>query len=95
MREAREEAGLVIAPADVELVHVVHIVDSPGDLPLLQMVFQASRWKGVPEVLELDKCQAWQWFEPTDLPKQLVPYTRAAIEGITAGRRYTELGWER
>ncbi|GAA2630113.1 hypothetical protein GCM10010425_31200 [Streptomyces spororaveus] len=95
VREAREEAGLVIDPADVKLVHVVHIVDSPDGLPLLQMVFQASRWEGVPEVLELDKCLAWQWFDPSDLPKELVPYTRAAIEGISAGHRYTELGWDR
>ncbi|WP_371589206.1 NUDIX domain-containing protein [Streptomyces virginiae] len=95
VREAREEAGLVIDPADLELVHVVHIIDNPGGLPLLQMVFQASQWKGVPEVREADKCLAWQWFDPSDLPKQLVPYTRAAIEGISAGRRYTELRWDR
>ncbi|WUC84034.1 NUDIX domain-containing protein [Streptomyces sp. NBC_00536] len=95
VREALEEAGLVIDPVDVELVHVVHVVDTPGGQPLMQMVFQASRWEGVPEIRETDKCLAWQWFEPMDLPKQLVPYTRAAIEGITAGRRYTELGWER
>ncbi|WP_323182419.1 MULTISPECIES: NUDIX domain-containing protein [unclassified Streptomyces] len=95
VREAREEAGLVIDPQDVELVHVVHVVDTPGGQPLMQMVFRARRWEGVPELLEPDKCLAWQWWEPTDLPERLVPYTRAAIEGIMAGRSYTELGWKR
>ncbi|WRZ16788.1 NUDIX domain-containing protein [Streptomyces sp. NBC_00341] len=93
IREAREEAGLVIDPADVRLAHVVHVVDAPGGPPLMQLVFRAHRWKGDPELLEPDKCLSWQWWEPTNLPKQLVDYTRAAIEGISVGSPYTELGW--
>ncbi|MFZ3491831.1 NUDIX domain-containing protein, partial [Streptomyces sp. 5.8] len=95
VREAREEAGLVIDPADVELRHVVHVIDTPGGQPLMQLVFQARRWEGIPEVREIDKCLAWQWWDPADLPKQIIPYTRAAIEGIAAGRAYTDMGWER
>ncbi|MGI5262394.1 NUDIX hydrolase [Streptomyces angustmyceticus] len=95
VREAQEEAGLVIDPADVELVHVVDVVDTSGGQPLMQLVFQARRWKGVPEIREPDKCLAWQWWEATDLPGHLVPYTRAAIEGIAAGRTYSEMGWRR
>ncbi|MFD9789161.1 NUDIX domain-containing protein [[Kitasatospora] papulosa] len=41
VREAREEAGLFIDPADVELAHVVHVVDARGSLPLMQLVFRA------------------------------------------------------
>ncbi|MFD7409005.1 NUDIX domain-containing protein [Streptomyces sp. NPDC059866] len=93
VREALEEAGLVIAPADVELLHVVHVVDAPGGRPLVQMVFRARRWKGVPEVREPDKCLAWQWWPQEALPEPIVPYTRAAIAGIAEGRAYTELGW--
>ncbi|MDN3261544.1 NUDIX domain-containing protein [Streptomyces sp. CSDS2] len=93
IREAWEEAGLVIDPADVELLHVLHIVNAPGGQPLMQMVFRARRWEGTPEVREPDKCLAWRWWHVTDLPAQLVPYARAAIEGIRVGRAYTELGW--
>lgn len=60
VREAQEEAGLAVDPADVQLVHVVHVVDSPGGQPLMQLVFRARRWKGVPEVREPDKCPTWQ-----------------------------------
>lgn len=95
IREAYEEAGLVIDPADVELVHTVHLVDRPGGRPRIQLFFRARRWEGRPEVRERDKCVTWQWWSTKDLPEPIVPYTRAAIEGIQAGRTYTELGWSR
>ncbi|MBB5925754.1 NUDIX hydrolase [Streptomyces echinatus] len=93
VREAREEAGLVIDPADAEYVHAVHLVDGPGSPPRMQLVFRVRRWQGVPELREPDKCLAWQWWRPEKLPEPIVPYTRAAVDGIRAGRLYTEMGW--
>ncbi|MGW6388966.1 NUDIX domain-containing protein [Streptomyces sp. NPDC055103] len=95
VREAYEEAGLVIDPADLELVHTVHLVDRPGGQPRIGLFFRARHWEGVPEVREPDKCVTWQWWSAKDLPEPIVPYTRAAIEGILAGRLYTEMGWSR
>ncbi|MFE1875608.1 NUDIX domain-containing protein [Streptomyces sp. NPDC059496] len=93
VREAREEAGLVIDPMDVELAHVVHVVDTAGALPLMQLVFKARRWEGVPKVLEPDKCLTWKWWPRYELPDRIVPYTRTAITAITEGRPYSQLGW--
>ncbi|MGW2404102.1 NUDIX hydrolase [Streptomyces sp. NPDC001739] len=93
IREAQEEAGLLIKPGDIELAHVVHLVDTPGGRPRMQMVFRAHRWTGTPVIQEPDKCTSWHWRPPDGLPAQTVPYTRAAIEGICAGRLYTEMGW--
>ncbi|MFH9561245.1 NUDIX domain-containing protein [Streptomyces globisporus] len=93
VREAREEAGLVIDPADVDLVHVVHVVDAPGSMPLMQLVFRARRWEGTPEVREPDKCLTWQWWPQGELPERLVSYTRTAISAIAEGRPYSQLGW--
>ncbi|MFE5489038.1 NUDIX domain-containing protein [Streptomyces virginiae] len=94
VREAREEAGLAIAPADVELVHTLHLIDAPDARPRIELIFRARSWNGTPEVLEPDRCTQWQWWNPQGIPAQVVPYTRAAIEGIRAGRSYTELGWD-
>ncbi|MFG2483385.1 NUDIX domain-containing protein [Streptomyces virginiae] len=93
VREAQEEAGLLIDPQDVELAHVVHMVDEPGTQPRVGFVFRARRWTGTPEVREPDRCVSWGWWPADALPEPIVPYTRAAIEGIRAGRPYTELGW--
>ncbi|GAX57850.1 NUDIX hydrolase [Streptomyces olivochromogenes] len=94
VREAEEEAGLIIDPADVEFVHAVHLVDSPGARPRIQLVFRARAWSGAPRVLEPDRCVEWRWWQPKDLPAELVAYTRTAIEGILAGRLYSEMGWQ-
>ncbi|GHB07441.1 NUDIX domain-containing protein [Streptomyces termitum] len=95
VREAYEEAGLVIDPADVDLVHTVHMRERPSAAPRVQLFFRARHWEGVPELREPDKCVAWQWWDAKDLPEPTVPYTRAALDGIRAGRAYTELGWTR
>ncbi|GGV83062.1 hypothetical protein [Streptomyces massasporeus] len=43
---------------------------------------------------QADRPQRNHW-SAENLPEPIVPYTRAAIAGIQAGRVYTELGWER
>ncbi|MGW7439856.1 NUDIX domain-containing protein [Streptomyces sp. NPDC054849] len=93
VREAEEEAGLIIEPDDVELAHLVHLVDEPGGQPRMGLVFRARRWRGTPEVREPERCVSWGWWPADALPDPVVPYARAAIEGIRAGRLYTELGW--
>ncbi|MFS0696764.1 NUDIX hydrolase [Streptomyces nitrosporeus] len=95
VREAYEEAGLVIGPADLELVHTVHLLDDrEGAEPRVQLFFAASRWTGEPEVREPGKCTAWAWWPLDGLPEPMVAYARAAIDGIRAGTAYTELGWD-
>ncbi|MFF0429073.1 NUDIX domain-containing protein [Streptomyces sp. NPDC004520] len=95
VREAHEEAGLVIGADDLTLVHTVHAVDRPGAPPRIQLFFRARAWKGTPELREPDKTVAWRYWDVDGLPDAIVPYTRAAIEGIRAGRPYTETGWSR
>ncbi|MEV5843715.1 NUDIX domain-containing protein [Streptomyces sp. NPDC051985] len=93
IREAQEEASLTLAADDVQLVHVVNVLDAPGTPPRLQFVFRARAWAGEPRVMEPDKCVSWDWWPLDALPEPTVEYTRAAIDGIRHGRLYTEMGW--
>ncbi|MFF8731797.1 NUDIX domain-containing protein [Streptomyces sp. NPDC015171] len=95
IREAEEEAGLVIEPDDVELVHLVHLVDSPSARPRIGLIFRARTWSGTPTVREPDRCVEWRFWNPKNLPDAVVPYTRQAIEGVLAGRLYSQRGWDR
>ncbi|MFF0400094.1 NUDIX domain-containing protein [Streptomyces sp. NPDC005248] len=94
VREAQEEAGLIIERGDVELVHLIHLVDSPSARPRIGLVFRARSWSGTPSILEPDRCLEWRWWNPKDLPAEVVPYTRRVIEGILAGRLYSQMGWD-
>ncbi|MGW7053470.1 NUDIX domain-containing protein [Streptomyces sp. NPDC054887] len=90
--DAEEESGLTIAPKDVELIHTVHHVDSPTARPRIGLVFHAYSWNGNPEVLEPDRREEWRWCKPQDLPAEVVPYARRAIDGSLQGRPYSEIG---
>ncbi|WP_098011696.1 NUDIX domain-containing protein [Streptomyces sp. sk226] len=93
IREAEEEAGLLLDREAIDLVHLVHSQNSPTASPRIQLFFRARTWSGVPQVREPDRCLEWRWFNPKDLPDNTVPYTRQAIEAILAGRPYSDMGW--
>nr|WSX75861.1 NUDIX domain-containing protein [Streptomyces sp. NBC_00899] len=93
IREAQEEAGLHLERQDVDLVHVVHHIDRPGDQPRMGLFFRARAWSGMPELREPDKCTQWTFWDPAALPDDLVPYTRVAIAKIQSGELYSETGW--
>ncbi|MFD8582501.1 NUDIX domain-containing protein [Streptomyces californicus] len=95
IREAEEEAGLLLDREAIDLVHLVHSQNSPTASPRIQLFFRARTWSGVPRVREPDRCVEWRWFDPGSLPDNTVPYTRQAIEAILASHPYSDMGWTR
>jgi 8-oxo-dGTP diphosphatase len=91
-REAVEEAGLVIAPADLRLVHVVHRL---GTEERMSLFFSPVRWHGEPQNREPHKCAELAWHPRSALPANMVPYVRHALDQVAAGRVYSEFGWDR
>lgn len=93
VREAAEELAVTLDAPDLELVHTVHLRDTPDSEPLIQLFFRVHRWQGEPRNNEPHKCQQLSWFAPAALPGPLVRYARTALEGIAQGWSYTEMGW--
>lgn len=92
VREADEELGVRIDPADLRLVHTLH-VRGPGCEPRLGLFFEARRWRGTPENREPEKCSELAWFPLDDLPDGLIEYPAAGIKGYLEGRTFGVLGW--
>jgi 8-oxo-dGTP diphosphatase len=95
-REAREEACIVISPADLRVVHVMHRnVASAGSGPAERVDFflAADRWQGTPRIGEPDKCDEAAWFPMAALPGNVVPYVFSALQCFQRGVSYSEFGW--
>ena len=89
-REAKEEAGLTIRRRDLTLVHTLH---RRAEEERLGFFCRAARWSGEPSNLEPDKCDDLGWFAMNQPPKPTIPYIRAVLEHVAAGRPYSEFGW--
>lgn len=86
-REALEEAGVRVAPADLRPLTTFHRFQ-PGGPAIEQRVdffFEVDRWTGEPTVLEPDRCAAMQWWELDALPEPVVPHELVVLRHLAAG----------
>ncbi|WP_454199265.1 NUDIX hydrolase [Nocardia sp. Marseille-Q1738] len=90
IREAEEETGVTIAPADVAFSHVMHNSSSGGRMAFF---FTVRAWQGEPTNMEPDKCSALQWFALNALPDHMIGYCRTAIQYITDSKPFSTYGW--
>ncbi|ORT60714.1 phosphotransferase [Streptomyces sp. CB03238] len=85
IREAYEETGVVIDPAEVRFAVTVHH-RSPGGGARTGMFFEVRTWQGTPGIREAAVCDAMGWFGFDALPEPMVAYCRAGLDTYRAGR---------
>lgn len=78
-REAKEEAGINLDPKNLHVVHVMHR-KSNENLEYIDFFLTVDKWKGAPDIGEKDKCDDMRWFSTDNLPGNLLPHVRQAIE---------------
>ncbi|HEY0215383.1 MAG TPA: NUDIX domain-containing protein [Cellulomonas sp.] len=87
VREADEEAGIRIAPGDLEPLTVLHRFERGG--PQVEqrcdVFFVVRTWSGEPAVREADKAAAMAWFSLDALPEPVVPHERLVLDGVRTG----------
>lgn len=91
-REAAEEVGVQTKAEDLELALTMH--RWCGDHERVDFFFLASRWSGELRNMEPEKCDDMQWFALKQLPENIIPYIRRAIECYDKGIMYSEFGWD-
>lgn len=89
-REAREEAGVTIEPADLELKTVMH---RRQEDERIDFFFEVKKWEGEITNAEPDKCDDLQFFPIESLPENTIPYIAHAIDCYRKGIVYAEW-WE-
>lgn len=87
VREAAEEIGVGIDPADlvpITAMHRTHGNHEPID-ERVDFFFACTRWSGEPRVLEPVKNGGLRWAGLADLPHPVVPHERFVLDGLRDG----------
>lgn len=94
IREAREEIGIDLKKEDVHFAHVSfrEMHDETGDR--VDFFFRANEWGGEVTNMEPHKCDDLQWVTLIDLPENMSPHVRIALECIGRGELSSELSLE-
>jgi ADP-ribose pyrophosphatase YjhB (NUDIX family) len=92
MREALEEVGITINPKDLEFTHVMHRFES---MDWVDVYFTAKQWQGKVHNAEPHMHAELAWLDPKDLPDNVIPSVKFALEQIEAGKTYSEYGWSK
>lgn len=85
LREVKEETDINIESENVKFAHVMHRKNKYIDL-----FFLTQNWSGEPRIMEKDKCDDIQWFSLEDLPENIIPSVKFAIDNYQKGIMFSE-----
>ena len=91
-REAEEEVGVNIEPSDMTFSTVMHRMEGDQEDERVDFFVHVHQWQGEPFNAEPEKCDDLRWVDFRDLPVNLVPYVRQALENHMAGIPFDEFG---
>ena len=94
IREVKEEIGVIVKPENLKPILVVHRYEpSKHATDWVDIYFDVNKWTGEPFNAEPKVHSELVWLDPDNLPKNIVPSHRFALEQIKAGKTYAEYGW--
>ena len=95
IREAEEEAGIIIKPEHLQVAHVMHRDSGAAENnERVDIFFIAEEWGGEIINKEPHKCDDLSWFDLDNIPENVIPYIKQAIERIRNKTYYSEHGWK-
>jgi len=87
-RELKEEVDVEVDPDCLQLAHVLHA--NINDEKWLGYFFIAPSWIGEPRVNEPEKHSEVKWVNLLELPENIIPYVKQALESKNL---YSNFGW--
>lgn len=94
VREAQEEVGVTVQPASLRHVMTLHHLDSEQGSTWVAVFFEADQWDGTVTNAEPHKHGGLDWFDLNDMPDNIIPSVRFALQRIAGGQTYCEYGFE-
>ena len=90
MREAKEEAGIVISEKDIEISQVMQ---RKSDDERIDYFLTCKKWEGEIKIMEPNKCDRLEWFPINSLPNNTIPYIQESVSKYLDGEKFTILGF--
>jgi 8-oxo-dGTP diphosphatase len=85
-REAEEELGIAITPADLVPLTVMHRTGNGRAIDeRVDFFFSCRTWTGEPRRVEQAKSADLRWYRLDDLPEPVVPHELVVLEGLRRG----------
>lgn len=90
-REAKEEAGIGVDPAQLKFVHFAHRLGR-GQIgqERVDLFYELHEWQGQIKNAEPEKCDDLSWFDIDNLPENMLPFVRRVLNDILNGIPYSE-----
>jgi len=87
VREAAEEAGIVVRPDDLRPLVALHRFERGGPQveQRIDVFFEATVWSGTPALREAERAAAMGWFPLDALPEPVVPHELLVLDALARG----------
>ena len=90
VREFYEEIGIRIKKKEIELVHMMHRQEKDTRLDFF---YTTKNYTGKIKNTEPEKCDDLKWFKLNQLPSNVAPYIKQAIENSIKKILYSDIGF--
>lgn len=90
IREAQEEAGIIINENDIEIVGVMHRKSTDERIDFF---LKCEKWGNEITNMEPNKCDELKWVDINALPDNVIPYIKKSIENYLDNIMFDSYGW--
>ena len=91
IREASEEAGIMIEKKDLHIDQVMH--RNSGSDERIDYFFSCNIWAGEVQNIEPNKCDELRWCPVNNLPSNTIAYIDFAIKNHRDNVKFSIFGW--
>ena len=89
VREAHEEANIILRPEHLKAVHIMHRKYTNEER--IGVFLQATEWKNEPCIMEPHKHDDLRWISLKNLPSNMSSYVKLALDYVQNNEFYSEL----
>lgn len=89
-REAFEESGIHINENDLKIVHVMH---KKEEIEYISYFLTCKNYTGKIQIMEPDKCDELAFYPLDNLPQNIIPYVKTALEYYQNNEPFSIFGW--